>query len=115
MSRLTQPTTELPPELSALEAALSEIRPAISSIPCERAKAVALLELCRQASPPKSPNAPQLVELILDAGEQRISHSLRQHVRAERYRAGTVGIVLGLIIGALLNALSMAMMMVMLK
>ncbi len=107
----TQTPTELAPDLAALEADLAGARPMSSEVPRERTKAAALLELCRQASP----GSPNLIEMILEAGEQRISHSLRQYIRAERFRAGAVGIVLGLVLGALLNAFSMAFLFMMLK
>lgn len=103
---------ELAPELAALEARLGAARPSLTDeTPRERTKAAALLELCRQAAP----QSPNLIETILEAGEQRVTQSLRQYIRAERFRAGAVGIVLGLILGGLLNAFSIAFLFMVLK
>lgn len=99
------------PELLALEAALASSRPVTDETALEKAKAHALLELCRQAAPA----SPNLIETILDAGEQRITVSLRQYVRMERFRAGVVGLVLGLLLGGLFNALGMVFLYLLLK
>ena len=107
----TETSTELPPELAALEASLASARPAADVAASERTKAHAMLEICRQAAPEST----DLIETILSAGEQRITVSLRQYIRMERFRAGTVGVVIGLMIGALLNVFGMVFMLMLLK
>ncbi len=102
---------ELPPELSAWEATLAAAKPTSDSAARERTKAHALLETCRRAAPEKA----DLIEAILEAGEQRMSRSLRQYVRSERFRAGTVGVVIGLLLGAILNVFGMVFLFLLLK
>lgn len=102
--------TELTPELAAFEASLAAAKPQTDSAVLEKTKALGLMEICRQAAPQAN-----LIETILDAGEQRITLSLRQYVRAERFRAGLVGVVLGLIFGAILNVFGMAFLFMLLK
>lgn len=102
--------TELSPQLAAFEATLASAKPLPDESLKERAKAHALLEICRQAAPQVN-----LVETILDAGEERITSSLRQYVRAERFRSGLLGLVLGLIFGAILNIFGMAFLFMLLK
>ena len=97
--------TGLPPELSALEAALATATPQMETAARERMKAVALLETCRLTQP----ELPNLVETIVDAGEQGITVSLRRYVKMERFQAMVLGIVFGLIVGAIVNLVGLAM------
>ena len=98
MQTLTQPL-DLSPELSGIEAALASATPQMDSAARERMKAVALLETCRLTQP----DLPNIVETIVDAGEQGITISLRRYVKMERFQAMVIGIILGLIIGAIVN------------
>jgi len=111
MQTLTQPTDILPPELSALEATLATATPQMETALCERMKAVALLETCRLTQP----ELPNLVETIVDAGEQGITVSLRRYVKIERFQATVIGIVIGLIVGAVINIVGLAVILPYLK
>ena len=110
-TKKTEVIIELPPELAALEASLASAHPQSDGTIKERTKAHAMLELCRQATP----ESPNLIETILGAGEERITLSLREYVRMERFRAGTVGVVIGLIFGAILNVFGMIFLFMLLK
>lgn len=107
----TESNTDLPPDLAALEASLASARPQSDAALRERTKAHAMLEVCRQVAP----ESPDLIETILNAGEQRVTLSLRQYVRMERFRAGAIGVVLGLILGAILNVFGMVFLFMLLK
>lgn len=102
---LTTSSTELPPELSALEAALASVQPKTDIAVCERFKAAALLETCRLTQP----ELPNLVETIVDAGEPGITVSLRRYIKMERFQAMVLGIVLGLLAGAVINLIGLVM------
>ena len=104
MQTQTLPTTLLP-ELSGIEAALATATPQMDSAVLERMKAVALLETCRLTQS----ELPNLVETIVDAGEQGITVSLRRYVKMERSQAMVLGIVFGLIVGAIVNLVGLAM------
>jgi len=106
MQTTTLPTT-LPPELSAMEATLATAAPQMETVLRERMKAVALLETCRLTQP----ELPNLVETIVDAGEQGITVSLRRYVKMERFQAMVLGIVFGLIVGAIVNLVGLAMIL----
>jgi hypothetical protein len=95
----------LPPELIAMEAALATATPQMDVAVRERMKAVALLETCRLTQP----ELPNLVETIVDAGEQGITVSLRRYVKMERFQAMVIGIVFGLIVGTIVNLVGLAM------
>jgi len=102
---------ELSPELSAWEAALAEAKPTVESTVLDQTRAYTLLETCQLHSPEKV----NLVELVLNAGEQRISRSLKQYVKTERFRSLTIGIVIGLFAGAILNVFGMVFLLLLLK
>ena len=104
MQTLTLPTT-LSPELSGIEAALATATPQMESAVRERMKAAALLETCRLTQP----ELPNLVETIVEAGEQGITVSLHRYVKMERFQAMVLGIVFGLIVGAIVNLVGLAM------
>ena len=104
MQTLTLPLA-LSPELSGIEAALATATPQMESAVRERMKAAALLETCRLTQP----ELPNLVEMIVDAGEQGITVSLRRYVKMERFQAMVLGIVFGLIVGAIVNLVGLAM------
>jgi len=106
MQTITLPTT-LSPELSALEAALATATPLTDIAVRERMKAVALLETCQLTQS----ELPNLVETIVDAGEQGITVSLRRYVKMERFQAMVLGIVFGLIVGAIVNLVGLAMIL----
>lgn len=92
---------ELAPEQLAFEAALSTAKIQCDPALKEKTKAKAMLEFCRT----NSTEPPNLIETILNAGEQHITLSLRQYVKLERFRAAAVGTVIGLILGTILNVL----------
>jgi hypothetical protein len=94
-------------EQSAMEATLATATPQMDVAVRERMKAIALLETCRLTQP----ELPNLVETIVDAGEQGITVSLRRYVRMERRQAMTLGVVFGLIIGAVVNLVGLAMIL----
>lgn len=94
---------ELPPELAALEAALASVKIETNDLPQERAKAVGLLEICRYSSP----EHPELIDLIVESGEDRVFRSLKKYLKKERFRSISIGIVIGLISGVILNVLGM--------
>ena len=95
---------DLSPELSAVEATLATATPQMDDAVRERMKAVALLETCRLTQP----DLPNIVETIVDAGEQGITVSLRRYVKMERFQAMVLGIVFGLIVGAIVNLVGFA-------
>jgi hypothetical protein len=97
--------TDLSPELYALEASLATATPQMDVAVRERMKAAALLETCRLTQP----ELPNLVETIVDAGEQGITVSLRRYVKMERSQAMVIGIVFGLIVGTIVNLVGLAM------
>ena len=103
MQTLTQPF-DLSPELTGIEAALATATPQMDAAARERMKAVALLETCRLTQP----ELPNLVEAIVDSGEQGITVSLRRYVKMERFQAMVFGIVFGLVIGAIVNLVGLA-------
>lgn len=107
---VTEQATELPPELSALEASFAAVEPAKNRACLERTKAAALLDICRQYPPQEN-----LVETILNAGEERITVSLRQYLRTERLCAGLVGVVVGLLLGTMFFALGLLTLFVLPK
>jgi ElaB/YqjD/DUF883 family membrane-anchored ribosome-binding protein len=107
MQTLTTLQTDLSPELSAVEAVLATATPQMDVAVRERMKAVALLETCRLTQP----ELPNLVETIVDAGEQGITVSLRRYVKMERFQAMVIGIVFGLIVGAIVNLVGLAMLL----
>ena len=107
MQTQAHPPDLLSPELSALEATLATATPRTEVALCERMKAVALLETCRLTQP----ELPNLVETIVDAGEQGITVSLRRYVKMERFQAMVIGIVLGLIVGAIVNLVGLAVIL----
>ena len=82
-----------------MEAALATAAPQMDATVRERMKAVALLETCRLTQP----ELPNLVETIVDVGEQGITVSLRRYIKMERFQAMVLGIVFGLIVGAIVN------------
>jgi hypothetical protein len=100
-----QTTTHL--DISAMEAALATATPQMDVAVRERMKAIALLETCRLTQP----ELPNLVETIVDAGEQGITVSLRRYVKMERRQSMTLGVVFGLIIGAVVNLVGLAMIL----
>ena len=109
-----QPTTiptELSPELYGVEAALATAMPQMDAAVRDRMKAVALLETCRRTQP----ELPNLVETIVDAGEQGITLSLRRYVKMERFQAMVLGIVFGLIVGAIVNLVGLTVLLRYLK
>jgi hypothetical protein len=110
MQTITLPL-DIPPELTAIEAALATATPQMDSAVRERMKAAALLETCRLTQPELS----NLVETIVNTGEQGITVSLRRYVRMERVQAMTLGIVFGLVVGALVNLVGLAMILQYLK
>jgi len=102
-----QPTTlqtDLSPELFAIEAALATATPQMDAAVRERMKAAALFETCRLTLP----ELPNLVETIVDSGEQGITLSLRRYVKMERFQAMTLGILFGLVIGVIVNLIGLA-------
>ena len=101
----------LSPELSAWEAALAAAKPTVEPTTLDQVKAHALLETCRQHSPEKT----DLVELVLNTGEERMTRSLKQYVKTERFRSVTIGVVIGLFAGAVLNVFGMAFLLLLLK
>jgi hypothetical protein len=103
--------TGLSPELTGIEAALAMATPRMNIAVRERMKAVALLETCRLTQP----ELPNLVETIVNAGEQGITVSLRRYVKMERFQAMTLGIVFGLIVGAIINLVGLALIFQYLK
>jgi ElaB/YqjD/DUF883 family membrane-anchored ribosome-binding protein len=107
----TNIVNELSPELSAWEAALAMSKPTVLQAVTEQTKAHALLETCQAYSPDKI----NLVELVLNTDEQRISRSLRQYVKTERFRSVAFGIVIGLFAGAVLNVFGMVLLLLLLK
>ena len=111
LNSTTSLVNELSPELSAWEAALAASKPATPQTAMERTKALALLETCQSYSPDKI----NLVELVLNTDEERISRSLKQYVKAERFRSLTIGIVIGLFAGAVFNVFGMAILFLLLK
>ena len=90
-----------------MEATLATAAPQMETVLRERMKAVALLETCRLTQP----ELPNLVETIVDAGEQGITVSLRRYVKMERFQAMVLGIVFGLIVGAIVNLVGLAMIL----
>ena len=88
-----------------MEATLATATPQMETALRERMKAVALLETCRLTQP----ELPNLVETIVDAGEQGITVSLRRYVKMERFQAMVLGTVFGLIVGAIVNLVGLAM------
>jgi len=113
-TQTTTPTSivnDLSPELSAWEAALAASKPVAPQALAERTKALTLLETCQSYSPDKI----NLVELVLNTDEQRITRSLKQYVKTERFRSLTIGIVIGLFAGALFNVFGMAILFLLLK
>ena len=107
----TKTSNELAPELSALEAALAAAKPTVEPTALERAKAHALFETCQLHSPEKI----NLVELVLNIDEKRISQSLKQYVKTERSRSLTIGVVIGLLTGVVLNVFGMLLLILLLK
>jgi hypothetical protein len=97
--------TDLSPELIAIEAVLATATPQMDTAARERMKALSLLEICRRTQP----ELPNLVETIVDAGEQGITVSLRRYVKMERFQAMVLGITFGLIVGAIANLVGLAM------
>jgi hypothetical protein len=95
----------LSPELTGMEAALATATPQMDVAVRERMKALSLLEICRRTQP----ELPNLVETIVDAGEQGITVSLRRYVKMERFQAMVLGITFGLIVGAIANLVGLAM------
>jgi hypothetical protein len=89
--------------LAALEASLAAAKPMSDPSRKEQTKAHALLAICRQVAP----ESPNLIETILQTGDQRITVSLRQYIRMERIWSGAVGMVIGLVLAAALNAIGM--------
>ena len=87
-----------------MEAALAAATPQTDAAVRERMKAVALLETCRLTQP----ELPNLVETIVDAGEQGMTVSLRRYVKMERFQAMVLGIVFGLIVGIIVNLVGLA-------
>jgi len=103
--------SDLSPELYGVEAALATATPQMDVAVRERMKAVALLETCRRTQP----ELPNLVETIVDAGEQGITVSLRRYVKMERFQAMVLGIVFGLIVGAIVNLVGLTVILRYLK
>jgi hypothetical protein len=110
MQTTTLPLT-LPPELFGIEAVLATATPQMDIAARERMKAAALLETCRLTQP----ELPNLVETIVDSGEQGITVSLRRYVKMERLQAMTLGIVFGLVVGAIVNLVGLAVILQYLK
>jgi hypothetical protein len=110
MPTLIQPP-DLSPELYAIEATLATATPQMDAILRERMKATALLETCRLTQP----ELPNLVETIVDSGEQGITVSLRRYVKMERFQAMVLGIVFGLVVGAIVNLVGLTMVFQYLK
>lgn len=96
---------EMPPELSAFEAALGEFRPTIDSDRMDRIKMELLLAECRQIEKTLSPEArrERLVETIHLAEKEEISLSLNQYVRQVRMASSLTGGVTGFLLGILLT------------
>ena len=102
---------ELSPELSAWEASLAAAKPTASPAVQEKTKALALLETCQSFSPDKI----NLIELVLSTDEQRMTRSLKQYVKKERFRSLTIGIVVGLFVGVLFNLFGMAFLLLLMQ
>ncbi|GHT40928.1 hypothetical protein FACS189443_1970 [Planctomycetales bacterium] len=93
-------TYNLPPELSALEAALGTLEPAVKSGSKEAAKSTVLLRLF-DSPPPLS--GEKLIETIVRSGDQEITLSLKEYVKSARFTAGLYGAGLGIAAGLLLG------------
>ncbi len=100
-------TTDLSPELSAVEATLASAIPRSETAVFDRLKARTLLESCRLTQP----DAPNIAEAIVDAGEREITVSLRRYVKMERFQAMVLGVVFGLIVGAIVNLIGLAVIL----
>ena len=87
--------TELPPELSALEASLASLEPQVSPGSHEAVKWNALTRL--------PPSGERLIETIVKTGEPEITLSLREYVKSERLVAGLYGTAIGVFVGLLLG------------
>lgn len=99
-------TTDLPLELSALEAALADLAPAAAAEPgvLEEAKSTVLLRLIRYKEEFVTPlSGEKLIETIVKSGDREITLSLREYVRAAKMTAGMYGAIFGAFAGVLLG------------
>jgi hypothetical protein len=92
--------TDLPPELSALEASLASLEPQTLPGSGEAAKSNALMRLF-EATPPLS--GEKLIETIVKTGDQEITLSLREYVKSARLIAGLYGAAIGMLVGLLIG------------
>ena len=87
--------TELPPELSALEASLASLEPQTLPGSRETVKANALTRLPLSGE--------RLLETIVKTGEPEITLSLREYVKSQRLVAGLYGTAIGVLVGLLIG------------
>jgi len=97
--------TELPPELSALEASLASLTPQVSPGSVDRAKTAALLRLLARQQEPPPISGTQLIETIVKTDDQEITLSLREYVKSARFGAALSGLAIGSAAGVFLGLL----------
>ena len=98
------PPTELPPELSALEAKLASFRPVADPMSQERTKTTVLLASCELVRDGRlSLSREKLIETIVKSGEPEITLSLRQYTKNVRTHATLNGVLIGVIVGVLIG------------
>jgi hypothetical protein len=99
-----QAPTELPPELSAVEAKLASFRPVADPVAQERTKTTVLLTSCELVRDGRfSLSREKLIETIVKSGEPEITLSLRQYTKTIRTHATLNGLLLGILAGVLIG------------
>lgn len=93
-------TFELSPQLSALEASLASLEPAVQPGSREAAKSAVLLRLL-ESPPPLS--GEKLIETIVRSDDREITLSLKEYVKSAEWSAGIYGTLFGLFGGLLLG------------
>ena len=106
----TRKIFEMPPELSALEAALGTFCPTGSPDDAARTRSAILLEQCRLIEADLTPESrrERLVETIEQASKEEISLSLNQYAKQLRFVSTLTGGIVGFFLGILFAFLGIA-------
>ncbi|MGL6195286.1 MAG: hypothetical protein ACRC2T_10750 [Thermoguttaceae bacterium] len=101
---------DISPELSSLEARLSQIQPTIEREAFQPFAYILLLEQCRLAESDKSDkktpiSEEKLVETIVTAGKNEVTLSLSQYVQSIRISSMLIGLMIGAGVGVLVGCI----------